>query len=113
MPVFEFIGDFARVFSGFCLGFEFFPNVQKISLNSPYCWCCPALKQKFQICTTISSFSYAFNLAASDELMDAKEAGVVYDRIEDAIVQADEVDGKMLQVSNHPTQIISPLCTFS
>ena len=44
--------------------------------------------------------------------MDAKEAGVVYDRIEDAIVQADEVDGKMLQVSNHPTQIISP-CALS
>ena len=44
--------------------------------------------------------------------MDAKEAGVVYDRIEDAIVQADEVDGKMLQVSNHPTKIISP-CALS
>ena len=61
-----------------------------------------------EVSNTISSCSYAFNLAASDELMDAKEAGVVYDRIEDAIVQADEVDGKMLQVSNHPTQIISP-----
>ena len=60
-----------------------------------------------EVSNTISSCSYAFNLAASDELMDAKEAGVVYDRIEDAIVQADEVDGKMLQVSNHPTQIIS------
>jgi len=46
---------------------------------------------------SVTNLGYAFNLAASDELMDAKEAGVVYDRIEDAIVQADEVDGKMLQ----------------
>ena len=46
---------------------------------------------------SVTNLGYAFNLAA--DVLDAKDgAAAVYDRIEDAIVQADEVDGKMLQV---------------
>ena len=48
---------------------------------------------------SVTNLGYAFNLAA--DVLDAKDGGAaVYDRIEDAIVQADEVDGKMLQVRN-------------
>ena len=47
---------------------------------------------------SVTNLGYAFNLAA--DVLDAKDgaAAPFYDRIEDAIVQADEVDGKMLQV---------------
>ena len=44
---------------------------------------------------TLADSGYAFNLAAV--ALDAKDAKVIFDLIEDAVVQADEVDGKMLQ----------------
>ena len=47
----------------------------------------------------VTNLGYAFNLAADH--LDAKSGAAVYERIEDAIVQADEVDGKMLQVRVH------------
>lgn len=45
--------------------------------------------------SSLADSGYAFNLAAV--ALDAKDAKVVFDLIEDAVVQADEVDGKMLQ----------------
>lgn len=44
---------------------------------------------------SVTNLGYSFNLAA--DVLDAKDGAAIYDRIEDAIVQADEVDGKMLQ----------------
>jgi len=45
--------------------------------------------------SSLADSGYAFNLAAM--ALDAKEAKGIFDLIEDAVVQADEVDGKMLQ----------------
>jgi len=42
----------------------------------------------------VANLGYAFNLAAFLDKADIKS---VFDRVEDAIVQADEIDGKMLQ----------------
>ena len=44
---------------------------------------------------SLADSGYAFNLAAA--ALDAKDAKGIFDLIEDAVVQADEVDGKMLQ----------------
>lgn len=44
---------------------------------------------------SVTNLGYAFNLAADH--LDAKTGAAIYERIEDAVVQADEVDGKMLQ----------------
>ena len=45
--------------------------------------------------SSLADSGYAFNLAAI--ALDGKEAKGIFDLIEDAVVQADEVDGKMLQ----------------
>ena len=45
--------------------------------------------------SSLADSGYAFNLAAA--ALDAKDAKDIFDSIEDAVVQADEVDGKMLQ----------------
>ena len=45
--------------------------------------------------SSLADSGYAFNLAAM--ALDAKGAKGIFDLIEDAVVQADEVDGKMLQ----------------
>ena len=45
--------------------------------------------------SSLSDSGYAFSLAAV--ALDAKDAKAIFDLIEDAIVQADEVDGQMLQ----------------
>ena len=45
--------------------------------------------------SSLADSGYAFNLAAI--ALDAKDAKAIFDLIEDAVVQADEVDGKMLQ----------------
>ena len=51
-----------------------------------------ALKNKD---SSLADSGYAFNLAAT--ALDGKDAKQIFDMIEDAVVQADEVDGKMLQ----------------
>ena len=45
--------------------------------------------------SSLADSGYAFNLASV--ALDGKEAKEIFDLIEDAVVQADEVDGKMLQ----------------
>ena len=45
--------------------------------------------------SSLADSGYAFNLASV--ALDGKEAKDIFDLIEDAVVQADEVDGKMLQ----------------
>ena len=45
--------------------------------------------------SSLADSGYAFNLAAV--ALDSKDAKGIFDMIEDAVVQADEVDGKMLQ----------------
>ena len=51
--------------------------------------------------SSLADSGYAFNLASV--ALDGKEAKDIFDLIEDAVVQADEVDGKMLQFEGMTT----------